>query len=96
MKKTIGACGASCTGCKIYQKECAGCSALEGKVPWMVYVNEKVCPIYDCCVNDRKYEHCNKCSEMPCKRFYQYKDPALSDEGNEKLNSLRIGTLRSL
>jgi len=96
MKKVIAACGASCTDCRAYQKECVGCSELRGQVPWMVYVNEKVCPIYDCCVNERKHERCNECSELPCKRYYQYRDPELSDEANAKLNDLRIGMLRSL
>ncbi|HJA80430.1 MAG TPA: DUF3795 domain-containing protein [Candidatus Mediterraneibacter intestinipullorum] len=33
------------------------------------YTGENICGIYDCCVNNKKLEHCGKCEKLPCDRF---------------------------
>jgi len=96
MERIYAACGACCSDCVIFQKECAGCTALKGIVPWMEYVHEPVCPIYDCCVNNNGFKHCGECKDLACKKFYQYRDPELSDKENDVLNERRINICRSL
>ncbi|HOT03608.1 MAG TPA: hypothetical protein PK069_05465 [Methanolinea sp.] len=40
----------------------------------------EVCPVYDCCVNDRMLPHCGECPELICERFTRYRDPGMSEE----------------
>lgn len=46
------------------------------------YTNEKVCAIYDCCLNIKKLNHCGKCKELPCDRYHGF-DPTKTPEENE-------------
>lgn len=42
-------CGVRCsTDCKVYDRECAGCIQLGGKVSWAKFYGKEPCPIYDC------------------------------------------------
>jgi hypothetical protein len=79
-KRIQTVCGYSCSDCDHHRKECAGCAKTGGKPFWTQFVNAAVCPVYDCCVNDRKLPHCGKCPELMCGRFSRFKDPGMSDE----------------
>ncbi len=72
-------CGAVCIKCNLFPKECRGCRKIRGKVFWLRYTGQTVCPIYKCC-KDRGKKNCGGCPELPCGRFV--KDPTLSDEEN--------------
>jgi hypothetical protein len=72
-------CGSSCSDCDHLKKECPGCGATKGKPFWTAYVGVDCCPVYDCCVNDRKLPHCGKCPDLMCERFTRFKDPDMSD-----------------
>ena len=73
-------CGYSCNICEHFEKECPGCEETGGKPFWTAYVDTKTCPIYDCCVNERKYLHCGKCPDLMCERFTRFKDPGMTPE----------------
>jgi hypothetical protein len=45
-----------------------------------------ICPLYDCCRNQKKLDHCGLCAEFPCNTFNELRDPNMSDE--EFQNSL--------
>jgi hypothetical protein len=76
----INTCGVDCKNdCELYDTECTGCNKLHGKVFWTVYYNMDVCPIYNCAVK-RELETCGKCGEIPCKTWFDTRDPSLSDE----------------
>lgn len=75
----LQACGANCEGCPSFQKECAGCDQIKGKVYWAQYIGQVICPMYQCC-HDKALKHCGSCSELPCKMWYEIKDPSYSDE----------------
>lgn len=32
-------------------------------------MQQKICGIYVCCVNNKKLKHCGKCENLSCKRF---------------------------
>lgn len=83
-------CGAVCAECGLYPSQCAGCRKIKGKVYWLQYIGAEVCPVYDCCVNDKKHENCGSCEKLPCAKFT--KDPTISDEQNEA--NLKIMTER--
>jgi hypothetical protein len=44
----------------------------------------KICPIYDCCINQKQLEHCGICDEFPCETFTTLRDPSLNSEEAEK------------
>lgn len=73
-------CGADCSICDYYPKECADCFEIEGKIFWAEFVGADICPIYDCAVNDRALKHCGTCAELPCRRYLDNKDPAYTEE----------------
>jgi len=52
----------------------------EGEPFWTAYAGVECCPVYDCCVNERKLPHCGKCPELMCERFTRFKDPNRSEE----------------
>lgn len=51
-----------------------------GKVFWIQYTGDTVCPIWKCC-SEHKRKNCGNCPDLPCVRFM--KDPTISDEENE-------------
>jgi len=65
----------------------------------------EACPLYDCCVNKKRLEHCSLCDEFPCETFEGLRDPSLSEEEaeealrarqNDLLRRKEIGTERWL
>ena len=79
-KKIQTVCGCDCTGCDHHGAECPGCGAVKGKPFWTAFVGAECCPVYDCCVNEKKLPHCGKCPELVCERFTRFKDPNRSEE----------------
>lgn len=47
-------------------------------------MNIEVCPLHDCCHNQKKLEHCGVCGDLPCSKFLELRDPNMSDEEFEK------------
>jgi hypothetical protein len=80
MNKIETVCGYSCSECSYLWKECTGCGNTRGKPFWTQFAGVDICPIYDCCVNDRMLAHCGKCPELICERFTRFKDPGLTEE----------------
>lgn len=85
-------CGAVCTGCGRFPKECGGCRKIEGKVFWLQYAGMPICPIYSCCVQERKMKDCGSCGNLPCSRFV--KDPTVSDDQNTENLKKMLSNLR--
>jgi hypothetical protein len=79
-KKIETVCGYSCSDCDHHGKECPGCGKTKGKPFWTAFVGAACCPVYDCCVNDRKLPHCGKCPELICERFTRFKNPESTEE----------------
>lgn len=63
-------CGARCVDCASFPKECNGCRKIKGKVFWLQYTGDAVCPIWKCC-KEQKRENCGGCPDLPCGRFYE-------------------------
>lgn len=79
------ACGLYCGDCEYLGYKCqGGCAKVQGKPFWVPLFDVEVCPIYDCCVNQKKLEHCGLCPEFPCQPFLSLRDPSLSDEEAEQ------------
>ena len=82
----LSPCGIDCEGCD-YSKSCAGCHSIEGKPFYLEDFDVKVCPMYDCPVNNKGYKTCAECPELPCKTYYDWKDPSMTDDAH--LNSIK-------
>ncbi|MDD4214176.1 MAG: DUF3795 domain-containing protein, partial [Bacteroidales bacterium] len=64
--EVLSACGLFCQECEFYTVKCAGCHNIKGSTFWALeMMPSKVCPLYDCSVNQRKYRDCGDCSELP-------------------------------
>ncbi len=91
----ISPCGALCEECPFYKNPCKGCRNLEGKVFWSGDAAENgICPIYDCSVNTKEVGSCGKCSELPCKLFFEMKDTNISEEEHQESIVKRAKLLR--
>lgn len=73
-------CGYSCSDCPHLGQDCPGCGETKGKPFWTAFVDADTCPVYDCCVNDRRLPHCGKCPDLVCERFTRFRDPEMSEE----------------
>lgn len=82
MDKIISCCGVICSECSHDPTGCKGCPIVRGQVFWLEYTGEKVCGIYDCCVNNKKLGHWGKCEKFPCDRF-NGSDPTKTPEENK-------------
>ncbi len=79
-KKIQTVCGYSCSDCEHRGNKCTGCNETGGKPFWNAVAGIDCCPVYDCCVNERKLPHCGKCPDLMCERFSRFKDPDMSKE----------------
>ncbi len=92
----LSTCGLKCDECEFFNKTCAGCRSVKGATFWAVdMIPTKVCPLYDCAVNQRGYHDCGDCSELPCATFLGMKDPSITDEEHQRMLGVRINILRA-
>lgn len=91
----IARCGLDCRECYAYPEQCPGCEAVVGKPFWTEEVGGETCFIYKCCA-DKAHAHCGRCDELPCKAWYELKDPSLSDEEHLRMIEQRANVLRRL
>ena len=89
----VAPCGIYCGDCKYLSEGCQGCGQLQGKPFWTAQMKDKICPFYNCCINQKQLEHCGLCHEFPCDMF-SLRDPAMSDEEAEQSLQTRLKDLR--
>jgi hypothetical protein len=91
----LSTCGLKCNECEFYNKTCAGCRNVRGATFWAVdMMPSKVCPLYDCAVNQKGFRDCGGCPELPCATFLRMKDPATPDEEHQRMIGVRVSLLR--
>lgn len=73
-------CGIYCGSCDFLGEQCKGCGYVEGRPFWTAEIPSRICPLHDCCRNQKDLEHCGLCAEFPCKKFLELRDPNMSDE----------------
>lgn len=89
----IARCGLDCTECYAFPHDCSGCSAVEGKPYWTKDVGEEQCQLYRCSA-ERSLAHCGNCQELPCKLWYELKDPSWSKEEHQQGIEDRVKRLK--
>jgi hypothetical protein len=93
METLVSACGLNCSLCSWYPNTCSGCHSVKGSTFWAKEaLPNKTCVLYSCAVNDKGYTDCGECDELPCKRFFELKDPNTSQE--EHLASIQMRAAR--
>lgn len=91
--KSVSCCGTKCGECSVYGTTCKGCNESMGKV---FHAPEgQACPIYECSVNQNKYQNCSGCTKLPCGLWRKTKDPSMSEEEFENNIRQRVAHLRN-
>ena len=70
--------------CEYFENHCQGCGYVKGRPFWTAQMELEACPLYDCCLNKKRLEHCGLCDEFPCDIFTELRDPSLSEEAAKK------------
>jgi len=96
MQKDISCCGVICSECNMYPDKCAGCIAVKGVAYWTEYAGIDVCPIYKCCIGNRHFSNCGQCEKLPCEKYYEHKDPDMTDEEHRQTVTEMVKVLKSL
>jgi hypothetical protein len=95
MDQLISTCGLLCDKCNFYKKNCEGCHAVRGSTFWAKNIMpDKICPLYTCSVIDKKFNGCGECGQLPCAKFFDLKDPNISEEEHRKSIDERVSRLR--
>ena len=94
--RTLGCCGYACDDCQEYKVSCAGCKESLGKAPRISYRKTEHCPIYQCCIQQKRLEHCGHCPELPCQRFTDYQNPALTAIEAQRLTQRQLALLQTM
>jgi hypothetical protein len=95
MDVIISCCGVVCSDCEYYPNACKGCPESKGNVFWLQYTDEEICPIYQCCIDQKQYSHCGKCPNVPC-RLYERGDPTKTDEENKRTLEKQLTQLKQM
>lgn len=91
-KELISVCGTDCSACYCFGKMCNGCNSCAGKV---FHAPEgKACPIYDCVRNSKCMQNCGECGDVPCKIWFNTRDPKFSDEEFNENVAMRVQALK--
>lgn len=96
MEKIISCCGVVCSECQYYPSDCAGCPKIKGIAFWLEFSGGSICDIYDCCMNQKKLDHCGQCSSLPCDLYLNASDPTISQEENERILQNQLVQLKSM
>lgn len=92
LSETLSCCGTECKACGCYGNLCKGCNESLGQV--FHAPKGQACPIYECCVNQKKQKDCGTCGSVPCDIWRKTKDPSFSEEEFEKNIEDRVAALR--
>jgi hypothetical protein len=82
-------CGIYCGECPHLRQQCKGCGYVEGKPFWTAQMPGRICPLHNCCTNEKKLEHCGLCADFPCKTFLELRDPGMTVDEFQKSLEMR-------
>lgn len=89
-------CGIICGKCEYYPGDCPGCRSVKGAPFWVNFVKVARCPIYECCMVEKKLDHCGPCPDLPCERFSRFRDPSVSEEEAARAIETMVARLKEL
>lgn len=95
METILSVCGLLCNECRFFTEPCPGCHAVKGATFWASKaMPHGICPLYYCASNEKKYRNCGECSELPCKKFMDLRDPDITEEEHARSIRERVGRLK--
>ena len=95
-EEEVMVCGIICRECTYYRADCEGCRAVKGAPFWVAFVGVDRCPIYECCVVEKKLDHCGQCDDLPCERFTRFRDPSVSEENAARTLESMVARLKEM
>ncbi|HOP66212.1 MAG TPA: DUF3795 domain-containing protein [Methanoregulaceae archaeon] len=95
-EEEVMACGIICRECTYYRADCEGCRAVKGAPFWVAFVGVDCCPIYECCVVEKRFDHCGQCDDLPCERFTRFRDPTVSEENAARTLESMVARLKEM
>ncbi|MBP7460921.1 MAG: DUF3795 domain-containing protein [Candidatus Delongbacteria bacterium] len=95
MTDRISSCGLNCRECQFYNQPCEGCYIIQGRPFWAEELPGEVCPLFDC-ASTQEFTSCGQCSQLPCQKFKDLKDPNVSLEDHLISVTERVDRLRSI
>ncbi|MBN1319223.1 MAG: DUF3795 domain-containing protein [Thermoleophilia bacterium] len=87
-------CGVYCGSCHLLWEQCSGCGYVDGRPFWTASMGVEVCPLHECCRDQKHLEHCGMCADFACGLFLRLRDPEMSDEQFEESLRTRQEALR--
>lgn len=95
-RKDLSICGNDCSKCSGFGSVCKGCNAIRGKVFWAGYIERETCPTYHCCIHEKQLKHCGQCKELPCRNYFETRDPAIPEKEHFREIEERVYLLKGL
>ncbi len=92
----LSVCGLICDECGFYLNSCKGCFKLKGKPFWTEETINRICPIYECSINENKLKSCGDCKELPCPIFNGLKDPNITIKKHKEGIKKRVNRLKDI
>jgi len=97
MTQVLSVCGLLCDQCEYFNSHCKGCQTVSGSTFWAKAVfPDKICPLYQCAVMERRYSYCGQCPELPCKKYADLRDPNISEEEHYQSIKERASRLKQM
>ena len=93
---SLAPCGINCGEYEACKKAgCSGCHSIQGKPFYLKDYSVETCPLYDCPVNQKGFQTCAECSELPCKIYFEWKDPSMTEEEHIHSINERVKVLKA-
>lgn len=94
MNIELSICGLICSECKYYGNRCKGCQKEKGNLFWTSFYKINICSIYNCCRNEKQFDTCGECINLPCHLYDDLKDPKMSEQEHTSELAMRINRLK--
>jgi len=93
----LSACGLICDECEFFGKQCGGCKMVKGQTFWAKeMMPNQTCPLFHCAANEKGFESCGNCGELPCTMFREMKDPNSTEEEHQLSLAQRVARLKEV
>lgn len=92
----LSVCGIICEECNFYLNNCKGCFKLKGKPFWTEETINRICPIYDCSINEKAIKNCGYCKNLPCVIFIELKDPNITLKKHKEGIKKQVNRLKDI
>lgn len=90
----LSPCGIDCDACTMKEQCGEGCQQTIGKPFYIKDFGVPCCPMYSC-AKGKEYNTCGECKEVPCNKFYEWRDPSMTEEEHKQTVLSNVARLKS-